>query len=474
MALLVGFLTLFLAASFWLINFFPERPKFSSWSWGDTIHLLLWLGATYSQMFLFKKFLKIMFDWCFGSPDLLAEWFLRLTSGDAAVHHLPRTRDTILYLRSFGDESNSLSPSEPGWAVLWWPAAMAERERSKPERMMCEALHRCGSFVALARPGKSFSPVGARRINVENAEWKETFSTLLDTSILVVLNATHLTPTLCWELRQAVERVDPARLLIFLPFSERWFRGSSDAARRDAYLTFRRKVEPILPCPLPPEMDNASLMGFQQDWTPIMFKGGFENALKKALSHVWVSTGVVPRIRPLPLPYRIAFTARGTAFVAVAVTFLACVVVTRGQLVKPCAEFRTDISNGLVEVLDVSRFTEVRRLCTAIGRASSRLDRDRRSATGARTRLQYVPASDRPQIGARPKATRESTYRTRTPVGPPTYLTPTPGRSTGEISRYFYRGYDSASLPRRSGRTHPEEHSTQRPSITTGAPLIPP
>jgi hypothetical protein len=140
---------------------------------------------------------------------------------------LQDTRSPLLYLRSFSDE-----PTTRQISVFPSPRTLAE------EQFLATALTRVGPLVAIGRPGDPLPEVGANRLYVPDSEWVSVLLRLMGEAAGVII---RIGPGrgLDWEIRQALRRLPPERILIVLPRDEY------------SYAAFRMQFGELIPQPLP-------------------------------------------------------------------------------------------------------------------------------------------------------------------------------------------------------------------------------
>ncbi|HET7229682.1 MAG TPA: hypothetical protein VFJ16_06760 [Longimicrobium sp.] len=298
-----------------------------AWAELHPIRFVVFIPVVIVLLPLTSMVTELVLYWYLGNQELLSEWGLRLTSRSTEARYLDDVRNPILYLRSFDQESQSILPYERRFGyMLTWSESVAKHESAKPERIIAEELHRCGTFVALTRHGERLAPTGAIRIRVDDSEWQRAFSKLLASSILVVFNARVPTPSLVWEIEETIRQVDPTRILFFLAFPIPQQGTRPAHGRQRAYDEFRSRFGTFFPTALPVTLGEAWFLGFQHDWTPVLFSAGDESYLfetdrirsvfRKAMAHVWQCSGTLPEDRKPPVPYRLMHTASWVASVA--------------------------------------------------------------------------------------------------------------------------------------------------------------
>src|SRR3984957_17027422 len=172
-------------------------------------------------------------------------------------------RPPVIYMRSFKDDAAASMPvmsGPPGWALLF------PKELITEEELVARTLNDFGPMVTIGRPGEQLRELGAARMYVGEQEWHERVAALMQSAKLVVLRLGQ-TEGLWWELEQAIGKMRPEQLLVFVP-------RIADKATREA---IRRRAEAVFPKPLPefahsnsPWGNVGSLRGilcFDPDWT---------------------------------------------------------------------------------------------------------------------------------------------------------------------------------------------------------------
>jgi len=140
------------------------------------------------------------------------------------------------------------------------------KELITEEELVARTLNDFGPMVTIGRPGEQLRELGAARMYVGEQEWHEKVAALMQSAKLVVLRLGQ-TEGLWWELEQAIGKMRPEQLLVFVP-------RIADKATREA---IRRHAEAVFPKPLPefahsnsPWGNVGSLRGilcFDPDWT---------------------------------------------------------------------------------------------------------------------------------------------------------------------------------------------------------------
>jgi hypothetical protein len=158
------------------------------------------------------------------------------------------------------------------------------------EEQLADVLRPFGELVAIGRPGESLPTPGAARIYTTDAEWRDVVKRQMQTARLAVIMAA-VGENVLWELTQAVETLEPQKLLILVLEME----------RKD-YESFRTRATPILGVSLPERATGrvSGFISFAADWKPsfLAFKapyfrsGSFKSRAKYALRPVFESFGL--------------------------------------------------------------------------------------------------------------------------------------------------------------------------------------
>lgn len=192
------------------------------------------------------------------------------------------TRAPIVYLRSFHDDgNNSFNPIgatawmlglEPSPLFKWLgPLAninplrlyrlLREYSTDSAEEQVATELSKRGPFVAIGKPGETFSQGGAARFYVANESWQETVQRLVAQAQIVVLQPAD-TAGVWWEVDHVMRTVPPERLLISL-VNYRTAMG----AKQGAYDNLRVRMGQEFGVLLPPSVMHAAFLWFSPDWT---------------------------------------------------------------------------------------------------------------------------------------------------------------------------------------------------------------
>lgn len=83
------------------------------------------------------------------------------------------------------------------------------------EEQLGEVLRPFGDLVAIGKPGETLPTPGAARLYASDAEWKKVVIDQMQTARLVVIRA-GTSEGLLWELKQAVQVMNPEKLLILI------------------------------------------------------------------------------------------------------------------------------------------------------------------------------------------------------------------------------------------------------------------
>lgn len=165
-------------------------------------------------------------------------------------------RPPVVYLRSFADDGRSAR--EGVWSVV---SNVVRTVTGKTwEQTLARVLRKEGPVVAIGRPGEQLPHLGAARMYVGDADWKETIGHLLAKSGLVILQA-GLSPGLRWEFETVARMKKPEDVLLFVPFRLRRSRK-----RREAdYAAFRAWASESLPAELPATIGDSFFITFRDE-----------------------------------------------------------------------------------------------------------------------------------------------------------------------------------------------------------------
>jgi len=137
-------------------------------------------------------------------------------------------------------------------------------ESASHEQVLTNKLAAVGPVIAIGRPGEKLSTLGAARLYIGDDEWQETVSELVDRAVLIVLRIGG-TGGLFWEVERLAHKVDPKRVLFYEP---RAFSVNVE----DAYESFKKAADKILPHPLPDNLGTAKFIAFDENWQPASYK----------------------------------------------------------------------------------------------------------------------------------------------------------------------------------------------------------
>jgi hypothetical protein len=187
----------------------------------------------------------------------------------------------LLYLRSFRSDYTTTKE------VFRSEFATTEEEQ------LADVLRPFGELVAIGRPGEGLPTPGAARIYASDEEWKEVVKRQMQTARLVVTRAA-VGENVLWELTQAVEALEPQKVLILV----------LEMTAKD-YESFRTKANPILGVSLPGARATwrrgvSGFISFAANWKPSFLalkapyfrSGSFKSLAKYALRPVFESFGL--------------------------------------------------------------------------------------------------------------------------------------------------------------------------------------
>lgn len=205
------------------------------------------------------------------------------------------TRPPVLYLRSFQDD-DSIARAIAFLSV---------------EQEMKLVLFDIGPFIAFADPNIEPPDPGAARMYASQEHWREVACEEMSKARLVIMRMGD-SPSFWWEVREAIVRVPPERLVFLVP-------PEKIAGK---YEGFHQKAQEWLPCQLPEYKPKRSRFGFgphggilyfEPDWTPHLrlfktiwlrqtFWNLFAASLKIGLKPVYEQLGVKwtkPPVQPM-------------------------------------------------------------------------------------------------------------------------------------------------------------------------------
>ena len=196
----------------------------------------------------------------------------------------------VLYLRAFRTDRSIWG------AVLHacWPASLRAFIKTEEEQL-ADVLRPFGDLIAVGRPGESLPTPGAARIYTADDEWQDVVKRRIKEAQLVVIKAAAGENVL-WELTQAIEILNPQKLLIFF-----------ENMGLKEYGSFRTRANSVLAVPLPEAKQVRRWYGrvqgfisFDADWKPSFFtltgpyfrSNSFKSRCKFALKPIFESRGL--------------------------------------------------------------------------------------------------------------------------------------------------------------------------------------
>ena len=142
-------------------------------------------------------------------------------------------RAPVLYLRSFLDDRRLARRPFPVGRVVSFQTE---------EEQFAEAVRYLGPVVALGRPGERLPRLGAQRVYVKDAEWRQQVLSWLSRAALVVVHVPAApTEGLSWEIEQSLRTVELDRLVFLIA------RSVSSAAWISQKLRDNGIFSPLLP-----------------------------------------------------------------------------------------------------------------------------------------------------------------------------------------------------------------------------------
>jgi hypothetical protein len=233
-----------------------------------------------SPFYAMKNLITLLEDWPDSGIDetLLVISFLSLlmTVGGAflfwrgrqyaalagAERIITDSKPDVLYLRAFRSDASMVGNV---FLFLFPTYTTVMSGLATEEEQLAEVLRPFGDLVAIGQPGESLPKPGIAPIYASDEEWKEVVKRQMRAARLVVIRA-GVGENLLWELKQAVETLNPQKVLILVL-----------NMKTKHYESFRTKANPILGVSLP---EGAKLrrfwgvsgfIGFAADWKPSFF-----------------------------------------------------------------------------------------------------------------------------------------------------------------------------------------------------------
>ncbi len=154
----------------------------------------------------------------------------------------------VLYLRAFRSDQSTV-----GYLSLSFGTMFTDEEE------LADVLRPFGDLIAIGQPGEDLPKPGAARIYVSDEDWKKEVKRRMRAARLVVIRA-GVGENLLWELKQAVETLNPEKVLILVL-----------RMKSENYESFRTKVNPVLGVSLPEvakRFRRGGFIAFAPDWEP--------------------------------------------------------------------------------------------------------------------------------------------------------------------------------------------------------------
>jgi hypothetical protein len=178
----------------------------------------------------------------------------------------------VLYLRPFRSD-----PSIKGYVFSTILQTTLTSGMTTQEEQLAEVLRPIGDLVAIGQPGEDLPKPGAARIYASDEEWKEVVKRQMRAARLVIIRAGG-GENLLWEMKQAVETLNPQKVLILVL-----------QMKAKHYESFRTKVNPVLGVSLPERGTLrrhfgrfSGFIGFGADWKPNVLPLGVPNFRRDA------------------------------------------------------------------------------------------------------------------------------------------------------------------------------------------------
>lgn len=196
------------------------------------------------------------------------------------------TRDIVLFLRSFADDTKiSITHQSkndiflPFIGVVSIIRIILGRNKISFEEGLVQTISRTvGPTIAIGRPGEYLPPTGAIRHYVKDENWKQVVLEKMKTARLTVIQIAEPSRTkgkgkgLEWEIKTALDTVHPSNILFI--FYEDWMAitaGDINAhLLKEKHFTYFRELvqEYEFASRLPDTMGSSVFLYFDSDWTP--------------------------------------------------------------------------------------------------------------------------------------------------------------------------------------------------------------
>jgi hypothetical protein len=188
--------------------------------WQSGLSETMWSVAVFLPIVLFLVF-------CAFSAYLFRTW--KQKQGPTVEEALANDpRRPVLYLRPFQSDSLRYSDVDSrlrgsvfsifGGLSSLFLFAIGFTRRKTGEELMVDMMRNMGPVIAIGRPGEKIPPVGAARVYVGDADWKEVVRTYLRRCQFVLMFA-GTTPGFAWELGEICRSTPFRPTLILLPFA---------------------------------------------------------------------------------------------------------------------------------------------------------------------------------------------------------------------------------------------------------------
>jgi hypothetical protein len=158
----------------------------------------------------------------------------------------------VLYLRSFDADSSGYTRG-----IHFSP--FVKVDIFTYEQRLAVAFQQAYKFVAVGRPGERLPELGADRLYLEDAEWKEKVDAMLHSARLVVI-AIGKSSGLSWEIDRVLKLPDPTRIVFFMQPPER--------GKKEEYRDSLSALRSVLPKQLSGEVAKSVFVCFGAQWEP--------------------------------------------------------------------------------------------------------------------------------------------------------------------------------------------------------------
>lgn len=134
--------------------------------------------------------------------------------------------------------------------------------RDTVEEQLAPYFRKTGPFVALGSPGEHLSTGGADRTYLPDKAWQAEARRMITSSRQVVIQPSR-TPSVAWELGEAVRVLKPEQLVLCVAHLK-------EANGLNPYAHFRKSFETLTGIVLPEKIGDAVFIRFEPEWKPVL------------------------------------------------------------------------------------------------------------------------------------------------------------------------------------------------------------